>query len=94
MPAKKIKQFCSHCGKKVDMGSRHCNHCGVQLPAVASNDYHDTRQNAHQDLAHPINQQFRDYLHSKVLDAYHTEKEASQSQPRRVPVAGESDEGT
>ncbi|HIE35948.1 MAG TPA: zinc-ribbon domain-containing protein [Candidatus Omnitrophica bacterium] len=75
MPAKKLKQFCPRCGKKVDLGSRYCNHCGVQLPPPPK-DFASNRQVAHQDLAHPINQQFRDYLQSKILDAYHREKDS------------------
>lgn len=73
MPARKAKQFCPRCGKKVDMGSRYCNHCGVQLPP-SPKDLGANRQSSHQDLAHPINQEFRDYLQSKVLDAYESEK--------------------
>lgn len=75
MPARKLKQFCSRCGKKVDGGSRYCNHCGVQLPPSANREIANVKQSMHQDLAHPINQQFRDYLQSKVLDAYYREKE-------------------
>lgn len=73
MPAKKLKQFCSRCGKKVEAGSRYCNHCGIQLPPSPRNS--NDRQATHQDLAHPINQQFRDYLQSKVLDAFYTERD-------------------
>lgn len=76
MPAKKLKQFCPRCGRKVDMGSRYCNHCGVQLPSAPKDMDH--KQATHQDLAHPINQEFRDYLQSKVLDSYYKEKENPQ----------------
>ena len=76
MPARKARQFCPRCGKKIDTGSHYCSHCGVQLPAP-SRDPGSNRQATHQDLAHPINQQFRDYLQGKVLDAYHKEKEAA-----------------
>ncbi|MDD4955125.1 MAG: septation protein SpoVG family protein [Candidatus Omnitrophica bacterium] len=74
MPARKAKQFCPRCGKKVDVGSHYCNHCGVQLPPPPKDLGTNNRQTTHQDLAHPINQEFRDYLQSKVLDAYHREK--------------------
>jgi stage V sporulation protein G len=73
MPARKAKQFCPRCGKKVDMGSRYCNHCGVQLP-LPPKDLGSSKQTTHQDLAHPINQEFRDYLQSRVLEAYEQEK--------------------
>lgn len=77
MPARKMKQFCSRCGKKVDVGSRFCNACGVQLPPPPR-DLSKDKQGTHQDLAHPINQEFRDYLQSKVLDAYYREKETQE----------------
>jgi len=78
MPAKKMKQFCPRCGRKVDVGSKYCNHCGVQLPPPTK-DSTTNRQSLHQDLAHPINQQFRDYLQNKILDAYYKEKELAKS---------------
>lgn len=74
MPARKLKQFCPRCGKKVDIGSRYCNWCGVQLPPPPK-DLTREKQGTHQDLAHPINQEFRDYLQNKVLEAYYREKE-------------------
>ncbi|MCM8786869.1 MAG: SpoVG family protein [Candidatus Omnitrophica bacterium] len=80
MPAKKMKLFCPRCGRKVDMGSRYCNHCGAQLPITPKDTSINARQSIHQDLAHPINQQFRDYLQSKILDAYYREKEAQSKQ--------------
>jgi len=75
MPAKKMKQFCPRCGKKVDIGSRYCNHCGAQTPPPPAPVPDVAKQSTHQDIAHPINQEFRDYLQSKVLDAYHKESE-------------------
>ncbi len=75
MPARKIKQFCPRCGKKVEMGSKYCSNCGAQIPPPKEEA--QGRQSIHQDLAHPINQQFRDYLQSKVLDAYHIKKSAA-----------------
>ncbi|MDD3295837.1 MAG: SpoVG family protein [Candidatus Omnitrophica bacterium] len=84
MPARKLKQFCPRCGKKIDVGSQYCNYCGVQLP-ISNKGTEENRQATHQDLAHPINQEFRDYLQSRVLDAYHTEKAA----PKRESLAEE-----
>ena len=86
MPARKLKQFCPRCGKKVDLGSQFCNHCGGQLPP-SNREPENGRHTTHQDLAHPINQEFRDYLQSKVLDAYHQEK----ASPREAPVKQEEE---
>ncbi|MBN3040309.1 MAG: septation protein SpoVG family protein [Candidatus Omnitrophica bacterium] len=84
MPARKLKQFCQRCGKKCDVGSQYCGHCGVQLPP-SPRETEENRQATHQDLAHPINQEFRDYLQSKVLDAYHREK----ASPRQESVSAD-----
>ncbi len=92
MPARKLKQFCPRCGKKVDVGSQYCNHCGAQLPPVPKESDENGRQATHQDLAHPINQEFRDYLQSKVLDAYHTDKNAAGKEAPESEGAAEDSE--
>ena len=76
MPARKNRQFCPRCGKKIEMRSRYCSYCGAQLPPLPQPQ--DKSLQTHQDIAHPINQQFRDYLQKKVLDAYYQEKEKTQ----------------
>ena len=91
MPARKARQFCPRCGKKVDVGSKYCPHCGAQLPFVQK----DTagKQAMHQDIAHPINQEFRAYLQKKILDAYYAEKEKApapsslEEKPESEPAA-------
>jgi stage V sporulation protein G len=75
MPSRKMRQFCPRCGKKVDLNSRFCNQCGAELPPPPKDIEEQKSSQVHQDLAHPINQQFRDYLQKKVLDAYDKEKE-------------------
>ena len=50
---------------------------GPALLPPPSQDMSKEKQNTHQDLAHPINQEFRDYLQSKVLDSYYKEKESA-----------------
>ena len=89
MPARKLKHFCPRCGKKVEVGSQYCSHCGVQLPPVPK-DAEENRQVTHQDLAHPINQEFRDYLQTKVLDAYHQEKKEGKEDHGRQRDEAES----
>lgn len=74
MPSKKSKQFCPRCGKKVEVKSKHCNQCGAQLPPAPVDIDKEQSQQMYQDIAHPINQQFRDYLQKKVLDEYNKQK--------------------
>lgn len=73
MPARKVKIFCPRCGKKTEVRSKFCNWCGIQLPPPPRDYDRTSPQQQHQDIAHPINQQFREYLQTKVLDAYHHE---------------------
>ncbi len=80
MPSRKMRQFCPRCGKKVDLNSRFCNQCGAELPPPPKDMDQQKSSQVHQDLAHPINQQFRDYLQKKVLNAYDQEKEKHDSQ--------------
>ncbi|MFQ6091407.1 MAG: septation protein SpoVG family protein [bacterium] len=46
----------------------------------------------HQDMAHPINPEMREYLESKVLDAYYAELE-KQTGPLEPPVPPASERG-
>lgn len=84
MPARKMKQFCPRCGKKVEVDSRYCSNCGAQMPPPK--DPSADRQSIHQDLAHPINQEFRDYLQSKILDAYQDKKNSSPEEENNEAV--------
>ena len=74
MPSRKMRHSCPKCHFKNEMGSKFCNHCGAPLPAVAS-DQGDSADNKseHRDIAHPITQQFREYLQTKILEAYKNE---------------------
>ncbi|MBN2120741.1 MAG: septation protein SpoVG family protein [Candidatus Omnitrophica bacterium] len=94
MPARKMKQFCPRCGKKIDLKSRYCSQCGVQLPPPPK-DLDQTRASQiHQDIAHPINQQFRDYLQKKVLDAYNDERSrvsAEKPSSESLDIQGDSE---
>jgi len=74
MPARKMRQFCPRCGKRIELKSKFCSQCGAQLPPPPRDLQQEKTSQIHQDIAHPINQQFRDYLQKKVLDAYQEEK--------------------
>lgn len=74
MPSRKMRNSCPKCNFKNEAGSRFCNHCGTQLPAIFI-DHGDSSdsKSEHRDIAHPITQQFREYLQTKILDAYKKE---------------------
>ena len=76
MPSKKTKHSCGKCGAKNETGSKYCHHCGsvVDLKHVEE-DSVDAKAE-HRDIAHPITQQFRDYLQMEILKAYEKEMAA------------------
>ena len=76
MPSRKIKSTCPRCHFKNEAGSRYCNHCGETIPLdVREIKATDTKAD-HRDIAHPITQQFREYLQKKILDTYKKEMES------------------
>ena len=76
MPSRKMKNPCPKCHFKNEVGSRFCNHCAASLPASSAPVATPEAKAEHRDIAHPITQQFRDYLQKKILEAY--EKEVAQ----------------
>lgn len=78
MPSRRIKQPCPKCGFRNELRSKYCNQCASQLPLVSQPITGESQasdmQSEHKDIAHPITQQFREYLQKKVLDAYEQEK--------------------
>ena len=73
MPSRKIKFPCSRCGFKNEVGSRYCNQCAAELAPVSDEDMARDAKAEHRDIAHPISQQFRDYLQSEIINAYQLE---------------------
>jgi stage V sporulation protein G len=80
MPSRKIKTVCPKCNFKNEVGSRFCSYCGVALSAHHQEEAVPRDAKAeHRDIAHPVTQQFRDYLQGKILDAYKAELEKAPS---------------
>lgn len=76
MPSKKVQTLCPKCGHNNAIHSRFCNQCGQTLESEPINIEKTSiqdRQAEHRDIAHPITQEFRDYIQKKVLEAYEKE---------------------
>ncbi len=76
MPSRKMKSACLKCHFKNEVGSKFCNQCGANVPTQV-NDVpvvHDAKSE-HRDIAHPVTQRFREYLQTKILEAYQKEVE-------------------
>ena len=70
MPSRKMKYACPKCNFKNETGSKFCNQCGTALPVVKEDVVDVDVKAEHRDIAHPITQEFREYLQKKILDAY------------------------
>jgi len=82
MPSRKMKHPCPKCNFKNEAKSKYCNMCAAPLPLVqkpvTASDVHNL-QSEHKDIAHPINQTFREYLQKKVLEAFENQKTGNSS---------------
>ncbi|MBN1870174.1 MAG: septation protein SpoVG family protein [Candidatus Omnitrophica bacterium] len=73
MPSRKMKRLCHKCHFKNEVGSKFCNHCGETIKSESQNTELLDAKTEHRDIAHPITQQFREYLQTKILEAYDRE---------------------
>ncbi|MCK4859792.1 MAG: septation protein SpoVG family protein [Candidatus Omnitrophica bacterium] len=74
MPSRRLRNSCPKCGHRNVINSKYCNKCGAQLEVSERREpTPQDRENEHRDIAHPIKQEFRNYLQQKVLDAYQAE---------------------
>ena len=75
MPSRKLKSSCPKCSFKNEVGSKFCNQCGTTLPfsdhPISPLDMESKSE--HRDIAHPVTQEFREYLQSRILEAYRKE---------------------
>ncbi len=65
MPAEEVKRACPQCNSRIPSNSRFCPRCGAHLGDTPPNYRNTTR-----DLAHPINQEMREYITQKIISAY------------------------
>jgi stage V sporulation protein G len=73
MPSRKMKRLCPKCHFKNEVGSKFCNHCGTPIKPENQNTELPDAKTEHRDIAHPITQQFREYIQMKILEAYEKE---------------------
>ncbi len=74
MPSRKLKLSCPKCHFKNEVGSKFCNQCGGGIQPQAVGDLEDRdAKSEHRDIAHPITQDFREYLQNKILEAFNQE---------------------
>lgn len=73
MPSRKVKFSCKSCAAKFEIGSKYCHQCGSEVDHKCAEEEPVDAKAEHRDIAHPITQQFRDYLQMEILKAYEKE---------------------
>ena len=66
MPSEEARKSCPQCTSRIPVSSRFCPRCGAHL----GDNITTIPKQSSRDLAHPINQETREYITSKVIDAY------------------------
>ncbi len=77
MPSRKLCDRCPSCSGKNHLRSRFCNDCGGKLREMRGRMDERGRPRLYADIAHPINQEARDFVQGRVVEAYQTEKARS-----------------
>lgn len=73
MPSRKMMARCPKCKQKNPVSAKFCNECGGKLDMQFSPALNN--QNFHTDIAHPINAEAREMIHSEIFKAYRLELE-------------------
>lgn len=81
MPSEELRKPCPQCSSWIPVNSRFCPKCGAHLGENVST----TPRYASRDIAHPINQETREYITSKVVDAYNQAASETSSAPEEQP---------
>lgn len=77
MPSRKFMDRCPKCGGKNHLKASFCNDCGARLPSDRAPRDPQGRPRLHADIAHPINAETRELIHTRVMRAFEEELEKS-----------------
>ena len=79
MPSRRVRVSCPNCGARNDVTNKYCGQCGAQMPPQPEKTPEQI-QAEHNDIAHPIKQEFREYMQKEIIAAYEKARaEASSS---------------
>ena len=92
MPSRKVMDRCANCGGKNHLRANHCNDCGRPLPADRAPRDDRGRARLHIDVAHPINQECRTSIESRILEAYRAELDRSRAPGYVAPQVPDDDD--
>ncbi len=80
MPSRKLCDRCPSCAAKNPIRCRYCSDCGTRLSENRGDLDERGRPRLYADIAHPINQDARDFVQTQILKAYYDEFERSKQE--------------
>ncbi len=80
MPSRKLCDRCPSCAGKNHLRARFCNDCGTRLREFRGRLDDRGRPRLYADIAHPIHQESRDFVQSRVIEAFRLELERSKQE--------------
>lgn len=69
MPSRKLTKPCYRCDNRAFRSANYCDRCGKEFDDRSGNSHHDTGE-THSDIAFPIQDDFREELEDRLIDAY------------------------
>jgi stage V sporulation protein G len=91
MPSRKLMDRCHACGAKNHLRAKFCNECGARLDENRARGRGGPRTKMHADVAHPINQESREYIQEEIVKSFEKELELSK-QPGYEPPKMDAEE--
>ena len=88
MPSTKTTAACPSCARKNPIRNRFCGYCGANIEAEMHEVQKTSREN-NRDIAHPINSEAREYLHSRIMAEYYKVKSRDYSEGDEESFEGE-----
>jgi stage V sporulation protein G len=86
MPSRKLCDRCPSCAGKNHIRARFCNECGGTLNTGRGGLDERGRPRLYADISHPINQRARDYVQTRILEAFQHEIEQSKKEGYKAVV--------
>lgn len=80
MPSRKLCDRCPACSGKNHIRAHYCNDCGTRLADERGGIDERGRLRLYADVAHPINQEGREWVQRAILHAYQQEIENSKKE--------------
>ena len=77
MPNRKTEYRCAGCGAWNVFHARYCNRCGKEVAQNPERETNEGESKNYHDIAHPVNNEFREHIQSRILEAYHSHTKES-----------------